>query len=143
MQDCRRHRAWTYRLNQNMYHTKGMNKMYDLVERIFISYICDLLRPHPKGEVIRQYFEKKVYKNKSGKTKTKVYPRWTNHKLQSQARKFFNVKNPHFTELCDICNIEYADILKITDFCIANDEDRLFGKRAIRAYFKAKRTQND
>lgn len=117
--------------------------MYDLVERVFISYICDLLRPHPQGDIVKQYFEKKIYKTKSGEIQTKVYSRWTNHKLHREAKRFFNPANPDFKDLCDFCDIEPLEIITIINHCIKNNEDRLYGKRAMRAYFKAKRMQND
>lgn len=106
-----------------------------LVEKIFVCYLCDMLRPH-KLSKFSIGLNKHTVRGKS-------YYHVRNRINRIQAEKFFTDRNPDFKMWCDLMNWEPAAILQIVQDCVEKNQDRLYGKRALQAYFKLKEGIDD
>lgn len=107
-----------------------------LVEKIFIQYLRDMLRPH------------KLSKFSIGLNKHTVYGKYTYYHTRNrisriEAEKFFTDRNTDFHMWCDLMNWNSDEILKIVKDCVEKNQDRLYGKRALQAYFKSKEGIDD
>lgn len=102
-----------------------------LVEKLFICYLRDMLRPH------------KLSKFSIGLNKHTVQGKYTYYHVRNrinriEAERFFTERNQDFKMWCDLMNWEPNAILQIVQDCVKNNQDRLYGKRALQAYFKSK-----
>ena len=103
-----------------------------LVEKLFIQYLRDMLRPHRLSK-----FATGLYKHKCNKNR-KTYEHYKNRINRIEAERFFNNRNKDFQMWCDLMNWDSSEILKIVEECIEKKQDRLYGKRALQAYFKSR-----
>ena len=103
-----------------------------LAEKLIISYLCDLLRPHSLRR-ISLGLHRHTVKNKY------IYYHSRNRINRIEAERFFTPNNKDLQVWCDILGIDAAGVLKIVDFCVKNNKDRLYGKHAMRAYFDQSR----
>ena len=102
-----------------------------LAEKIFISYLCDLLRPHN----IHNKLSVGLHKHTCNNGKVYYHPR--NRIARIEAERFFKPYNKDLQFWCDIMNWESTKVLEIVNYCIKNNQDRLYGKHALQAYFNA------
>lgn len=109
-----------------------MNDIRELAERVFVSYLRDMLRPHN----IHNPFSQAIHRHTANNGKVYYHPR--NQRNKIEAERFFTAHNQELQWWCDQLNIEKPDILQIVNYCVAHNKDRLYGKRAMRAYFKQK-----
>ncbi len=114
-----------------------MDQYWDLAEKIFVSYIRDLLRPHN----IHNPFSNGVYRHKSNGGRVYYHPRNQINKID--AKRFFSPRSEDLQYWCDALGIDKGEILKIVNHCVTHNHDRLYGKKAMRAYFKKQRNSND
>ena len=103
-----------------------------LVEKLFICYLRDMLRPHRLS-----IYTTGLYKHKCNKDR-KTYEHYKNRIDRIEAERFFTERNQDFKMWCDLMNWEPNAILQIVRDCVKNNQDRLYGKRALQAYFKSK-----
>lgn len=101
-----------------------------LAEKLIISYLCDLLRPHSLRR-ISLGMHRHTVQNKY------IYYHPRNRAARLEAERFFRPNNKDFMMWCDMLDIDAAHVLQIVDFCVHNNKDRLYGKHAMRAYFKS------
>ncbi len=102
-----------------------------LAERLIITSLCDLLRPHT------------LRRKSSGLNKHRVgryvYHHPRNRRNKIEAERFFSERNTtEFDYWCGLLNADPADVRKIVNYCVTHDKDRLYGKRVMRAYLKKK-----
>ena len=108
-----------------------------LVEKLFIQYLRDMLRPHRKFVFTTGLYAHTCNKNR------KIYVHYLNRYRRIEAEKFFTDRNPDFKMWCDLMNWEPAEILQIVQDCVEKNQDRLYGKRALQAYFKSREGIDD
>lgn len=107
-----------------------------LAEKLIISSLCDLLRPHTLRRMSAGFNKHRVG------IYTYHHPR--NRRNKIEAERFFSDRNrPDLEQWCDMLNADVADVLKIVRYCVDHDKDRLFGKRIMRSYLKARQDQTD
>ncbi|MBQ9539922.1 MAG: hypothetical protein IJU89_00660 [Alphaproteobacteria bacterium] len=107
-----------------------------LAEKLFISYLCDLLRPHSLRRISLGLHRHVV----AGKY-TYYHPR--NRFERIEAERFFRPHNKDFLMWCDMLGVLPNDVLKLVEFCVKNNKDRLYGKHAMRAFFKSAAEQDN
>ena len=106
-------------------------------QTLFISYLKDMLRPH------------NIHKFSIGLNKHTVHGKYTYYHQRNrinriEAEKFFTERNKDFQMWCNLMNWDPIVVLQIVKDCVEKDQDRLYGKRALRAYFKsAEGAEND
>lgn len=100
-----------------------------LAEKLIVSSLCDLLRPHT------------LRRKSSGLNKHRVgiyeYHHPRNRRDKIAAERFFSPHHPkELVWWCELIDASPAEIRRIVQYCVKNDKDRLYGKRMLRAYFK-------
>lgn len=103
-----------------------------LAQKLFISYLRDMLRPHRLNR-----FSVGLHKHTCNGGK--VYYHERNRFDKIAAEKFFTEHNKDFQFWCNLMEWDAAEILKIVDYCVQNNKDRLYGKNALKAYFTTKK----
>ena len=100
-----------------------------LAQRLFISYLKDMLRPHNVHK-----FSIGLHKHTSN---GKTYENYRNRRNRIEAERFFTERNEDFKMWCNLMGWDPAKILTIVKECFENNHDRLYGKHALQAYFKS------
>lgn len=108
-----------------------------LAEKLFICYLRDMLRPHRKFVLTTGIYAHTCNKNR------KIYMHYLNRYRRIEAEKFFTERNADFRMWCDLMNWDYNAILKIVQECVEKNQDRLYGKHALQAYFKSREGIDD
>ena len=101
-----------------------------LAQKLFISCLCDILRPHNIHNVLSLGLHRHTCNN------GRVYYHPRNQVNKQNAEKFFQEHNKEFQFWCNLMNWDGKKILQIVKHCVDNDLDRLAGKKAMRAYFE-------
>ena len=101
-----------------------------LAQRLFISYLCDMLRPHN----IHNPLSTGLHRHVCNKNR-RVYYHPRNQINKQTATRFFQEHNKEYQFWCNLMNWDGKKILAIVNHCVENDLDRLDGKKALRAYF--------
>lgn len=101
----------------------------NLVEKLFICYLRDMLRPHKLNK-----FSIGLHRHTCNNGK--VYEHYRNRINKIEAERFFTDRNQDFRMWCDLMEWDSRMILQIVKHCVDNNLDRLQGKHALQAYFE-------
>lgn len=108
-----------------------------LAQKLFISYLKDMLRPHVYAKKFGLGLNKHTVQGKY------TYYHQRNRIDKIEAERFFNERNADFNMWCSLMDWEPQKILQIVKDCVDNNQDRLYGKKALQAYFNSTEGMDD